>query len=71
MTLINISTIAHFALYKKHVLQYYSILFHAMRVTHLKVSSLYCLQAIIDELKILASNSCSALLYSQVITEER
>ena len=40
LSLINISTIAHFALYKKRVLQHYSILFNAMRVTHLKVSSL-------------------------------
>ena len=40
MSLINISTIVHFALYKKRVLQHYSILFNAMRVTHLKVSSL-------------------------------
>ena len=29
----------------------------------------HCSQVIADELKILASNSCRALLYSQVITE--
>ena len=40
VSLINISTIAHFALYKKHALQHYIILLNAMRVTHLKVSSL-------------------------------
>ena len=40
VSLINISTIAHFALYNKRILQHYSILFNAMRVTHLKVSSL-------------------------------
>ena len=40
VSLINISTIAHFALYKKRVLQHYSILFNAIRVTHLKVSYL-------------------------------
>ena len=40
VSLINISTIAYFALYKKRVLQYYSILLNAMRVTHLKISSL-------------------------------
>ena len=37
VSLINISTTVHFALYKKRVLQYYHILFNSMRVTHLKV----------------------------------
>ena len=33
VSLINISTIAHFALYKKHVL-HHSIVFNAMQVIH-------------------------------------
>ena len=40
VSLINISTVVHFTLYNKRVLQHYSILFNAMQVTHLKVSSL-------------------------------